>query len=169
MPNDRVKFAAIALLLAAVGLAPATALAQRETEYERQTREDQQATRDRIDQAARTAKMHDDIAAQYQRENKYPEAISMSDLAKTISPTYIRTVPEKDGWGHEFVYIASPDHLHYRLVSAGSDGVFDYDSKQLVTDAQLASQQRQTADSKEDIIYQDGAFIRYPKEVKTQQ
>ena len=37
MPNNGVKFPAIVLLLAAVSLVPAPALAQRETEYERQT------------------------------------------------------------------------------------------------------------------------------------
>jgi hypothetical protein len=70
MPNHRVKFLATALLLAAVSLAPAPAMAQRETEYERQTREDQQATRDRLDQAARIAKMHEENSAQYERERQ---------------------------------------------------------------------------------------------------
>ena len=61
-----IGFRAILPLLA-LGLLPAPLVAQRETESERQTREDQQATRDRIDQAARIEKMHRDSAADYER------------------------------------------------------------------------------------------------------
>ena len=61
-----IGFRAILPLLA-LGLLPAPLVAQRETESERQTREDQQATRDRIDQTARIEKMHRDNAADYER------------------------------------------------------------------------------------------------------
>lgn len=104
MLNYRVNLPAIALLLAAVSLAPAPVLAQRLTEYERQTREDQQATRDRIDQAARTAKMHDDIAAQYQRDRQ-------KELSEGKSVSGIRFQTVKHEWSvRDWTIVALPNH-----------------------------------------------------------
>jgi hypothetical protein len=100
-------------------------------------------------------------------ENHYPKASSVEELSKILSPTYIRETPLKDPWGHEYVYIVSPDLEHYRFASAGSDGSFDYDSKVLAIDtAVLQPQRRDTTDPKEDLIYQDGEFVRAPKAAK---
>jgi hypothetical protein len=97
--------------------------------------------------------------------NQYPQATTLDELDKFLSPTYIRTMPRKDGWGNEYTYIVSPDHQHYRFVSAGADGQLDYDSTRLTTiESELKGQQRATSDPNEDIIYQDGSFVRYPKE-----
>ena len=102
MPNSRVKLSALALLLAAVSLAPA--LAQPLTEYERQTREDQQATRARIAEAARTAKMHEDIAAQYQRDRE-------KELAQPKAVAGIRFQAVKHEWSvRDWTIVALPNH-----------------------------------------------------------
>jgi hypothetical protein len=104
MPRSWVRFPSVALLLLMVGVAPAPALAQRETEYERQTREDQQDTRNRIDQAARIAKMHDDIAAQFQAERDKAAA-----QPKAVAGIRFQTV--KHQWSvRDWSIVALPNH-----------------------------------------------------------
>ena len=49
----------------------------------------------------------------------------MSALRDLIQPTYIKATPMTEAWGTEFRYLASADGKSYRLVSAGSDKVFD--------------------------------------------
>ncbi len=120
MPNYRVKFPAIALLLAAVSLAPAPALAQRETEYERQTREDQQATRDRINEAASIAKMHDDIAAQYQRDRA-------KELAQPKAVSGIRFQGVRQEWSvRDWTIVALPNHECDALLQKRSMTPFNF-------------------------------------------
>src|ERR1041385_1722003 len=65
--------------------------------------------------------------------NKYPDAKTLAELANAIAPTYIRVVPEKDGWGTPFAYFVSADHQTYRFVSAGPDRKFDPSSLRLGT------------------------------------
>ncbi len=91
--------------------------------------------------------------------NRYPAAASMEDLRKFLEPTYIRTLPAKDFWGNDFVWHISPDAQHYRIISAGAEGQLSFDSEILDVNAQ-----RKESDSlDDDIIYQDGTFIRVPK------
>lgn len=54
----------------------------------------------------------------------YPVAASMAELRALVQPAYIAKTPMKDAWGTEFRYVPSPDGASYRLVSAGSDRVF---------------------------------------------
>jgi hypothetical protein len=58
----------------------------------------------------------------------YPMAKTMSELRDLVQPTYIATTPMTDAWGTEFRYVVSADGSSYRLVSAGSDRVFDEES-----------------------------------------
>jgi hypothetical protein len=96
-------------------------------------------------------------------ENHYPQAATMRDLDAIIAPTYIRTTPLKDPWGNEYAYIVSSDLQHYRIASAGSDGVFEVDSRYMAFGPELAAQHRDTTDPKDDLIYQDGEFVRNPR------
>jgi len=97
--------------------------------------------------------------------NKYPDARSMDALDAILSPTYVRTTPRKDGWGYDYIYLYSADQQHYRFASPGSDGVFSYDTKTVpVTEQELKQQRHANSDLKDDIVYQDGSFIRWPKE-----
>jgi hypothetical protein len=94
-------------------------------------------------------------------ENAYPESGSMQTIAKLISPVYIRNVPMRDAWGNEFRYVGSPDKAHYRIVSAGADGVFDPHSLRIepLPPAPVATDRPE-----DDIIFSDGAFVQAPRE-----
>ena len=92
--------------------------------------------------------------------NEYP-AVSFDELATALSPRYIKTVPTVDAWGNPFFYIA--DGEHYRFVSAGADGTFEKDSRELAT-TKLETRTRDGAAT--DIIFQDGLFIQIPTEAK---
>jgi hypothetical protein len=61
--------------------------------------------------------------------NGYPESCDLETLRRLVEPMYIRHMPTRDGWGHELLYIGSPSHVEYRIVSAGSDGIFQADSR----------------------------------------
>lgn len=56
---------------------------------------------------------------------EYPRARTMEELRALIQPTYIANTPMKDAWGTPFRYVASDDGSSYRIVSAGSDRVFE--------------------------------------------
>jgi len=94
-------------------------------------------------------------------ENKYPQE---SDLKKVIVPTYIKELPEKDGWGNAYSYTVSPDGQHYRIASAGSDSVFAWDTRKITLTE--AKEPKYSEDLGEDIIYQDGEFVQEPAVTK---
>ena len=98
-------------------------------------------------------------------ENKYPPE---SELKKLLVPTYIKELPEKDGWGSAYFYTASPDGLHYRIASAGSDSVFSWDTRNIGKDDAkgVAKETKYSDDLAEDIIYQDGEFVQAPSIIK---
>ncbi len=101
-------------------------------------------------------------------ENKYPAAQSWSDLGKILSPTYIKTMPDKDGWGTEYAYVVSDDGTHYRIVSAGADSAFEFDSRRIVIRKEGDTSIKYSDNLADDIIYADGTFVQVPKEAKTQ-
>lgn len=93
--------------------------------------------------------------------NEYPEGGSMLAIAALVSPVYIRNVPMRDGWGNEFKYIGTPDKEHYRIVSAGADGVFESHSLRMEW---TPSEPVGTDDPRDDIIFADGEFLQLPKD-----
>jgi hypothetical protein len=58
----------------------------------------------------------------------YPKAATMAELRDLVQPLYIARTPLTDAWGTEFRYVVSSDGQSDRLVSAGSDRVFDESS-----------------------------------------
>jgi hypothetical protein len=90
--------------------------------------------------------------------NEYPESCDMETLRKLLEPAYVSRMPSRDAWGHELVYVGSPSHQTYRFVSAGADGVFDARSKQ-IDDVPP----RETDSFDEDIVFQNGQFLQYPR------
>jgi hypothetical protein len=93
--------------------------------------------------------------------NHYPKASSMRELAPILSPTYIRTMPEKDGWGNDYEYFVSSDLARYRFVSGGSDRSIEGGSRMiepLPADIQMRVMDKAGAD----LIYQDGQFVQIP-------
>jgi len=70
----------------------------------------------------------------------------------SLSPTYIRTMPMKDGWNSYFHYESSTTHLDYVLGSSGKDGSID-----------ASPVLGPTSSFDNDIIFADGQFIAYPE------
>ncbi|MFI5182375.1 MAG: type II secretion system protein GspG [Thermoanaerobaculia bacterium] len=100
--------------------------------------------------------------------NKYPAAagaysmpsgITGISLTNTIgsavgalSPTYIRTMPLKDGWNSYFHYTVSGTGLDYILGSTGKDGAIEG-----------APVLGPTTNFNNDILFADGQFIQWPE------
>jgi hypothetical protein len=73
-----------------------------------------------------------------------------------------KELPARDVWGNAYSYSVSPDGLHDRIVSAGADGVFEWDSRQPAAVAKGAKM-RVSDHLEDDIIYGDGEFLQVPK------
>lgn len=93
-------------------------------------------------------------------------------LEQLLTPTYIKTFPAKDMWGHWYAYAASPDGTRYRVVSGGSDGVFEWDSRN-VADAKKGDDEdypsleiRYRDRLEDDLIYESGWFLQLPNQAK---
>lgn len=88
--------------------------------------------------------------------------IGISTLALSVAPTYMKTVPTRDGWGNTFTVYADqpmggPGALRYAVVSAGRDGILDTS----YTPGPFTSFDC-------DIIYSNGLFATYPEGVQKQ-
>lgn len=87
----------------------------------------------------------------------YPE-ISHADLSTLLTPTYMETLPETDGWGSPYemgLNVENP--LAQRVMSLrspGRDGLFDDDS--------YAVDSFDPASFDEDVVWADGFFVRWP-------
>jgi uncharacterized protein len=94
-------------------------------------------------------------------ENKVPDVHDIAALAKVLEPTYVRTLPQTDGWGEAYVFVVSPDRLHYRIVSKGADKRLEAGSDVLQAIADKVPP-RKSNSLDDDFIYQDGEFVQYP-------
>jgi hypothetical protein len=97
-------------------------------------------------------------------ENHYPKASTMEELRKIVEPTYIRTLPLRDAWDHQYVYRVSADGQHYRIVSGGADGRID-PSSEMIVDIPDHAPIRANSSLDEDIIYQDGQLVQGPPSI----
>jgi len=75
--------------------------------------------------------------------------LSYSTLSGKLSPEYIKTLPENDGWGNPYTFIVSTPGTDYVIWSTGKDGI---------RTVYLGP----TADFNCDIIFLNGNFIAYP-------
>jgi hypothetical protein len=94
--------------------------------------------------------------------NIYPKGKNISDILPLLEPIYIRTLPRKDNWGNEFIYIVSEDLQSYWIISLGSDGKRDsgiYTAAGVPKDDSPES----TNDPSADIVFSLGVFVRYPE------
>jgi hypothetical protein len=99
----------------------------------------------------------------YSLENaEYPQT-GFAGLKRLLVPKYLDALPEKDSWGNEFYYTASRYGRHYRIVSAGSDGVFEDGSQQIPEDGDHFEETTLTNDPKFDIIHANGSFMQLPR------
>lgn len=90
-----------------------------------------------------------------------PGTESICEAESAISPLYILHAPRYDGWGSEFHYSAAAGLQNYRLVSAGSDGIFS------TTDLDAFDREHPiiSVDAAEDFVAEDGFLVQAPAEV----
>lgn len=92
----------------------------------------------------------------------YPET-GFAGLKRALVPHYLDALPEKDAWGNDFYYTATRHGRHYRIVSAGSDGLFEDGSRQIPEDGDQFEETTLTDDLAFDIIHANGSFMRLPR------
>jgi type II secretion system protein G len=86
------------------------------------------------------------------------QMVDINDLGTALQPTYIRTMPKTDGWGHpleaytSLAWGSATNAGAYALISPGRDGRF---ATQPTTGA--------TTNFDCDIVYSNGSFIAYPE------
>jgi hypothetical protein len=103
-----------------------------------------------------------------QQDGTYPAATDLAGLKAALKGiTMSQKFPEKDMWGNPYEYVVSPDHHHYRIVSAGADGIFEWDSRKIETAKEGEPPAVRYRDRLEDdLIYGDGTFIQLPMQAK---
>ena len=86
------------------------------------------------------------------------DVVDVDNLDYALSPTYIKTMPRKDGWQHPFELYTSQSWGNaapaagYAIVSPGRDGRFN-------TSAASGA----TTNFDCDIVYSNGSFIQFPQ------
>jgi general secretion pathway protein G len=97
--------------------------------------------------------------------NAYPDGKDLATLSGVLVPTYMRTVPVVDGWGHPMRYQSwSSDGQRidvYAVGSAGKDGSF---SRESLREYRSAA----TSNFNEDIVFSMGSFVLYPEGLQVQ-
>lgn len=96
----------------------------------------------------------------------YPEG-DFDTLKPLLEPVYVRSLPETDVWGHKYAYIVSPDRTRYRLVSAGSDSIFEWDSRRIGEAIGETTDTRYAERLQDDVIFADGMFLQAPVQSKS--
>jgi hypothetical protein len=90
-------------------------------------------------------------------------AVTGPELSVALAPTYIKNLPQKDGWGKDYDFgvdqqwQGSTAAQAYAIQSAGRDGT--------IIAAPAAGA---TTNFDCDIVYSNGSFVTYPEGVQTQ-
>jgi type II secretion system protein G len=90
----------------------------------------------------------------------WPTAVAnyiTTNVASRLAPTYIKTCPDKDGWGTQLAGGVSGDGQAYSIESYGKDKV------NTPSDAGGP-----TTKFDSDIIFSNGSFVQYPDGVQVQ-
>ena len=91
-------------------------------------------------------------------------SVDAPTLGNYLSPTYVKTFPQRDGWGNDWNFwldkgMATATAAQvYAIVSAGKDGTFQGST---VTGGATTAFDC-------DIVYSNGTFIQYPEGVQQQ-
>jgi len=90
----------------------------------------------------------------YELDNSfYPKASNVLTLAQYLTPTYIKKIPQYDGWDHLFLYqTTTSTGEDYTIACLGKDNL----KGTWVTGAR-------TTDFKDDIVLTRGHFIQWPE------
>jgi hypothetical protein len=98
--------------------------------------------------------------------DEYPLVGDYAALEPLLVPDYMTELPMEDMWGHAYAYTVSPDGQQYRVVSAGSDSIFDWDSRRIAKAADEPVPVRYRDRLEDDFIYADGQFVQLPRQAK---
>ncbi len=83
--------------------------------------------------------------------------VSGVTLDSKLSPTYIKSLPQKDGWGDVYGFGTTSNGQVYGIRSAGKDNVFG---------AAIVVGGTQAFDC--DVVYSNGSFIQFPEGIQAQ-
>lgn len=91
----------------------------------------------------------------------------VTDIARQLSPDYIRSVPAYDPWGHPYLYWASDKRDHFLVLSTGEDGQIDEPPKaadliQGILKNSYAASPIESPCYEGDIIWFDDGYIQRP-------
>jgi prepilin-type N-terminal cleavage/methylation domain-containing protein len=85
-------------------------------------------------------------------------ALSFNDMEMLLAPTYMKVIPDRDGWGHALEFGsdqaagAAKQATIYSIRSAGGDGIYQGSSYTIGTVDKFEC----------DIVYSNGVFIAAP-------
>lgn len=86
-------------------------------------------------------------------------ALTVANMTTLLSPTYIRTFPQKDAWNTAWAFTtnSSSNAQQYQVISYGKNQAAD-----------LSTPDGPTTNFDCDIVYSNGQFIVYPEGVQAQ-
>jgi general secretion pathway protein G len=89
--------------------------------------------------------------------------ISRTDLSKTLTPTYIQTIPLFDGWKRPYdLYLLTVPPLDKNVMGIRSAGQGAVTSGDVYTPGSF-----EPTDYAQDIVWVDGFFVRWPQRSST--
>jgi len=100
-------------------------------------------------------------------------SLAVATLSGALSPTYIKLLPSKDGWGNLLHFWADqpwndPKPAQNYLVWSGAKNATSDPTSSTGFDATAASPGGATTNFNEDILFSNGVFLQYPEGVQTQ-
>lgn len=95
----------------------------------------------------------------------YPDG-DYASLEETLEEYLDDDFPAQDIWEHAYAYSVSPDRKQFRLVSAGADSIFDWDSRRIVPLVNGEREIRYRERLEDDVILDDWGFIQLPMQAK---
>ena len=82
-----------------------------------------------------------------------------TSMVLLVTPTYIKSLPQNDGWGDAYGYITASNNQVYGIRSLGKDNAADSSSY-------IAGTQTKKFDC--DVVYSMGSFVQWPEGMQTQ-
>jgi general secretion pathway protein G len=99
--------------------------------------------------------------------NVYPLNLSgkvESTLVGIISPTYVKVLPEKDGWGKPLCFVSNASGTEYTIYSLAADNTAGSCSGYTYNCG--TAKFCKTTDFKDDIIFANGQFTQWPEGIQ---
>jgi general secretion pathway protein G len=87
--------------------------------------------------------------------------VSYASMVTRLTPTYIKSLPQNDGWGDPYSYVVGSNSQTYGIRSLGKDNAVDGSGG-----TYTAGTQTKAFDC--DIVYSMGSFVQWPEGMQTQ-